>query len=137
MPTNILIPDEARQAQPIVEDVLGESIVGIYLFGSAVVGSLKRNSDVDILMAVNNSPTQKQREALVAQLMMVSRAPLEKINQYKTRMGWTIPWYSSYESDFNEDVSATTDEGERHGASVFLRDGNDIFRTFKELPWKI
>tara|TARA_R100001369_G_scaffold80430_1_gene110812 strand:+ start:27046 stop:27801 length:756 start_codon:yes stop_codon:yes gene_type:complete len=63
-------------------------------------------------------------------LVMMSRAPLEKINQYKTRMGWTIPWYSSYGSDFNEDVGATTEEGERHGASVFLRDGNDIYRTY-------
>ncbi|HDZ48202.1 hypothetical protein LCGC14_0026660 [marine sediment metagenome] len=63
-------------------------------------------------------------------LVMVSRAPLDKINQYKTRMGWTIPWYSSFESDFNYDVGVTTAEGERHGASVFLREGKDIYRTY-------
>ncbi|WP_386082733.1 DUF899 domain-containing protein [Vreelandella sp. F11] len=63
-------------------------------------------------------------------LVMVSRAPLEKIQQYKTRMGWTIPWYSSFESDFNYDFGVTTAEGERHGASVFLRDGDDIYRTY-------
>ncbi|MDN3558917.1 DUF899 domain-containing protein [Vreelandella neptunia] len=63
-------------------------------------------------------------------LVMVSRAPLEKINQYKTRMGWTIPWYSSFESDFNYDFGVTTADRERHGASVFLRDGNDIYRTY-------
>lgn len=63
-------------------------------------------------------------------LVMVSRAPLEKLKQYKSRMGWTIPWYSSYESDFNYDFGVTTDNGERHGASVFLRDGNDIYRTY-------
>lgn len=63
-------------------------------------------------------------------LVMVSRAPLEKINQYKTRMGWTIPWYSSFESDFNYDFGVTTADGERHGASVFLRDGNDIYHTY-------
>ncbi|TVU90647.1 DUF4111 domain-containing protein [Vreelandella titanicae] len=67
-----VVPDEARQAQSIVEDVHGESIVGIYLFGSAVTGGLKRNSDVDILVVVNDSPTHKQREALTAQLMKVS-----------------------------------------------------------------
>ena len=74
MPTNIVIPDEAKQAQSIVEDVLGESIVGIYLFGSAVVGGLKRNSDVDILVVVNNPPIQNHKKALVAQLMKVSGA---------------------------------------------------------------
>ncbi len=63
-------------------------------------------------------------------LVMVSRAPLEKIRQYQARMGWTVPWYSSFESDFNYDFGVTTDNGERHGASVFLRDGNDIYRTY-------
>lgn len=63
-------------------------------------------------------------------LVMVSRAPLEKIRQYQARMGWTIPWYSSYESDFNYDFGATIDNGERHGASVFLRDGDSIYRTY-------
>src|ERR671910_2797873 len=34
---------------------------------------------------------------------MVSRAPLEKIEPYRKRMGWDIPWYSSFDSDFNFD----------------------------------
>jgi len=63
-------------------------------------------------------------------LVMVSRAPIEKLQQYKSRMKWTIPWYSSYGSDFNYDFGATTADGERHGASVFLRNGNDIYRTY-------
>ncbi|MBP54701.1 MAG: hypothetical protein CMG88_09120 [Marinobacter sp.] len=65
-------------------------------------------------------------------LVMVSRAPREKLTQYRSRMGWTapVPWYSSYESDFNVDFGATTDSGERHGASVFIRDGDDIYRTY-------
>lgn len=74
MLTNIVIPNEAKLAQSIVEDVLGESILGIYLFGSAITGGLKRNSDVDILVVVNDSPTHKQKEALVTQLIKVSGA---------------------------------------------------------------
>ena len=69
------IPDEAKQARSVVEDVLGESVVGIYLFGSAVVGGLKRDSDVDILVAVSDPPDFLQRKVLVAQLMHVSGAP--------------------------------------------------------------
>ncbi|WP_148255422.1 aminoglycoside adenylyltransferase family protein [Aidingimonas lacisalsi] len=69
-----VIPDEAKQAQSIVESVIGESVVGIYLFGSAVVGGLKNDSDVDILVAVNGALTFPQRQALVAQLMNVSGA---------------------------------------------------------------
>src|SRR6185503_14007383 len=32
---------------------------------------------------------------------LVSRAPIEKLEAYRKRMGWTIPWYSSFETDFN------------------------------------
>lgn len=65
-------------------------------------------------------------------LVLVSRAPKEKLKRYSSRMGWNspIPWYSSYESDFNVDFGATTEKGERHGVSVFIRDGTDIFRTY-------
>ena len=34
---------------------------------------------------------------------LVSRAPITKIESYRKRMGWTVPWYSSFESDFNVD----------------------------------
>src|ERR1700733_7988448 len=36
-------------------------------------------------------------------LVVVSRAPLPKIEAYKKRMGWRFPWVSSFESDFNYD----------------------------------
>jgi predicted dithiol-disulfide oxidoreductase (DUF899 family) len=87
--------------------------------------------------------------------VLVSRAPLAKITPFKRRMGWNIPWYSSHGSDFNYDFHVTLDEyvapveynyrdkeelerrgenyltqGELHGLSVFLRDGENIFHTY-------
>lgn len=41
---------------------------------------------------------------------MISRAPLEQIEAFKKRMGWTMPWYSSFGSDFNYHFHATNDE---------------------------
>ena len=38
-------------------------------------------------------------------LWAVSRAPLAKLQSYRTRMGWTFPWASSFGSDFNFDYS--------------------------------
>jgi predicted dithiol-disulfide oxidoreductase (DUF899 family) len=69
---------------------------------------------------------------------LVSRAPLAKIEEYRTRMGWMIPWYSSFESSFNVDFGVGPEtpqpdvyqEGETFGLSVFLRDGDDVFRTY-------
>jgi len=61
---------------------------------------------------------------------LVSRAPLAKIEPYRERMGWKIPWYSSDGSDFNADFGITTDEGDTFGLSVLLRDGERVFRTY-------
>ena len=41
---------------------------------------------------------------------MVSRAPLAKLERYKAKQGWDVPWYSSYGSDFNYDFGVTIDE---------------------------
>ena len=47
-------------------------------------------------------------------------------------MGWNedIPWYSSLNSDFNYDFGATDDDGEQHGVSVFIRDGDSIYQSY-------
>ena len=46
----------------------------------------------------------------------VSRAPLEKLQAYKRRMGWTFPWASSVGSDFNFDFDVSfTEEQQREG----------------------
>jgi predicted dithiol-disulfide oxidoreductase (DUF899 family) len=49
-------------------------------------------------------------------LWAVSRAPLEKLQAYKRRMGWTFPWASSLGSDFNADFNVHfTEEQQREG----------------------
>jgi predicted dithiol-disulfide oxidoreductase (DUF899 family) len=69
---------------------------------------------------------------------LVSRAPLAKIEPFRERMGWAIPWYSSSESDFNVDFGLSPQQpqpekhqdGEDFGLSAFLRDGRDVHRTY-------
>jgi predicted dithiol-disulfide oxidoreductase (DUF899 family) len=47
-------------------------------------------------------------------LCAVSRAPLEKLQAYKRRMGWSFPWASSFDSDFNGDFAVGfTEEQQR------------------------
>src|SRR5580698_10866078 len=43
--------------------------------------------------------------------VLVSRAPLDKLEKHRAAKGWTIPWYSSFGSDFNYDFEATLDAG--------------------------
>jgi predicted dithiol-disulfide oxidoreductase (DUF899 family) len=69
---------------------------------------------------------------------LVSRAPIAKIEAFRKRMGWTIPWYSSFETDFNVDFgvgpetpqSDAYQDGESFGLSVFIRDDDSVFRTY-------
>lgn len=87
--------------------------------------------------------------------VLISRAPLPKLEAYKVEKGWDEKWVSSYGSDFNYDFHVTLDEavapieynfrdksewtaqgkagflkGEQHGISVFFRLGDDLFHTY-------
>ncbi len=88
--------------------------------------------------------------------VLVSRAPLAKLEAYKKRRGWDWPWFSSFGSDFNYDFHVTQDrdvapleynyrdqaemdarkgepwftKGETHGLSVFFRIDDDVFHTY-------
>jgi predicted dithiol-disulfide oxidoreductase (DUF899 family) len=86
--------------------------------------------------------------------VLVSRAPLKKLEIYKKRRGWNKTWVSSFGSDFNYDFHVTLDEkvmpvvynyrskaemiakkvpnpteGEEHGMSVFFRIGDDVYHN--------
>jgi predicted dithiol-disulfide oxidoreductase (DUF899 family) len=52
-------------------------------------------------------------------LAAVSRAPLEKIEAFRKRMGWKFPWVSSGFSDFNTDFHVSFSEEERAGGGVY------------------
>ena len=90
---------------------------------------------------------------------LVSRAPLDRIEAFRARMGWRTPWWSSARSDFNFDLQVSFDETtdplvynyrtkiehersgtgyylddeppfDRPGISCFLRDGERVFHTY-------
>ena len=89
--------------------------------------------------------------------MAVTRAPYDKLAAYRRRMGWSFPWFSSWDSDFNYDFHTTVDEraapvrifdldeaelaeagmpytpdlrGDWPAISAFLRVGDEVFHTY-------
>lgn len=46
-------------------------------------------------------------------LWAVSRAPLDKLQAFRRRMGWSFPWASSYGSDFNFDFGTSVTEAQQ------------------------
>lgn len=49
----------------------------------------------------------------------VSRAPLDQIIPFKERMGWSFPWVSSFESDFNRDFHVSFDQAEMDAGEIY------------------
>jgi len=89
-------------------------------------------------MVVDNMGHPAHLNARDITRVLVSRAPLERIEPFRKRMGWTTPWYSSHGSDFNHDFGVGPEapqpndyqDGENFGLSVFLRDGEDVYHTY-------
>jgi len=83
-------------------------------------------------------------------MIAVSRAPIEKLQAFERRMGWTFQWVSSGKNDFNYDFQVSfrkediekgtavynyrtgnTDREDLHGVSAFYKDeGGRIFHTY-------
>jgi predicted dithiol-disulfide oxidoreductase (DUF899 family) len=58
-------------------------------------------------------------------LALVSPASVPELEGHRERMGWTVPWYSTSDG-FNAACGITTG----FGLSAFLRDGEDVFRSY-------
>ena len=58
-------------------------------------------------------------------LVFASRGPQADIQRIKARMGWDMPWYTML-NDFDVDFGVD----EWHGTNAFIRDGDNVFRTY-------
>jgi predicted dithiol-disulfide oxidoreductase (DUF899 family) len=74
----------------------------------------------------DNIADQSHLNARDTRVILMSRAPQEEIAPVRKRFGWTVPWYSSYGTTFNDDLGL----GGGFGLSVLLRDGDEVFRTY-------
>jgi predicted dithiol-disulfide oxidoreductase (DUF899 family) len=101
-------------------------------------GPNKDEGCVGCSMVADHLPHLAHLRARDVSVAFVSRAPLAKLEAYKQRMGWTFPWFSSFGTDFSYDLGvgpkkpdpSVYQDGEEHGWSVFLRDGDKVYRTY-------
>ena len=73
-----------------------------YEAGCPVCSSIADNLDPNVVHLAARDVT----------MLLVSRAPLEKLRAYKERMGWGVEWVSTAGSDFNRDLGFTHTEEE-------------------------
>lgn len=66
------IPNEAILVLKNIKETLNSKLIGVYLYGSAVMGGLKPDSDVDIFVIINDDLNTCERKELCNQLMQIS-----------------------------------------------------------------
>ena len=72
-----------------------------------------------------DNQAQVHLSARNTRLILISSAPQDEIDKYRERFGWSVPWYSSYGTTFNDDIGLSA-----FGLSVLLRDGDEVFRSY-------
>jgi predicted dithiol-disulfide oxidoreductase (DUF899 family) len=101
--------DNGEKALAELFDGRSQLLVYHFMFGPSYEAGCPVNSSIaDAVDGV--LPHLHARDAT---FVLVSQAPLEKLQAYKRRMGWSIPWVSSAPTDFNFDLgfSHTPEQG--------------------------
>lgn len=152
------IPEEATQALKLIKEILQDQLVGVYLYGSAVMGGLHVDSDVDILALTNSSLSESTRGELTKRLMQISGRPGESarirplevtvVNQ-KDVVPWHFP--PKYEMIYGEwlreqfekgEIPSTTDDPdlalllaqlEKNNIALF---GPKVDEVLEPIPWE-
>lgn len=114
---------EAQQQQQLKEslvllkEVLGSDLLGVYLYGSSVVGGLQRYSDIDLLVISNRKTTAEEKARLVENLLEISgiymkstKSPLEITLVEKAAIHpWRYPPYFDFQ--YGEWLRTSFEEG--------------------------
>jgi predicted dithiol-disulfide oxidoreductase (DUF899 family) len=76
-------------------------------------------------MFADNLPELTHLKARDTTMVFVSTGSQDAIQAYRARMGWDVTWYTT-----RDDFSADFDVAEWFGINVFLRDGDEIYRSY-------
>ena len=106
--------DDGEKSLAELFDGRSQLLVYHFMFGPSYEAGCPINSSIaDSIDGV--VPHLRARDAT---LLLVSQAPIEKLQAYKRRMGWQIPWVSASPGDFNFDLGfSQTEEQSREAVA--------------------
>src|SRR3990167_11517032 len=64
--------EQIAQGLNLLKDALGRDLLGVYLYGSSIVGGLQKYSDIDLFVVSNRSTTYEEKRKLVSNLLKIS-----------------------------------------------------------------
>jgi len=109
MPSYLVHETEQQIKQCIIllKNVLGKDLLGVYLYGSSIIGGLQKYSDIDLFVVLARSTTHEERAKLVANLLQISgiyqkslKLPIDMIIVVKSEVN---PWHYPPCFDFHYD----------------------------------
>ena len=108
--------DDGERELGEIFDGRSQLLVYHFMFGPSYAAGCPVNSSI----ADAVDPVLPHVHARGATVVFVSQAPLEKLQAYKRRMGWSFPWVSSAPTDFNFDLgfSWTAEQGRQAVAAM-------------------
>ena len=108
--------DDGQKALGELFDGRSQLLVYHFMFGPSYEAGCPVNSSIgDTINGVLS-----HLHARDVTFLLVSQAPLEKLQAYKRRMGWSLPWVSTAQTDFNFDLgfSHTAEQGREAVAAM-------------------
>lgn len=96
--------EQIKQCLTLLKNVLGSNLLGVYLYGSSVVGGLQKYSDIDLFVVSSRATTNKEKQTLVNNLLKISdiymkssTLPIELTIVVKNEIN---PWHYPPKFDF-------------------------------------
>ena len=118
--------DDGEKALSELFDGRSQLLVYHFMFGPSYQAGCPVNSS----MADTVDGVLPHLRARDVSFVFVSQAPLEKLQAYKRRMGWSFPWVSTAHTDFNFDLGFSfTEEQAREAVAQMTPPGLATFET--------
>ena len=114
--------DEGEKALGELFDGRSQLLVYHFMFGPSYEAGCPVNSSI----ADSVDGLLPHLHARDVTFLLVSQAPLEKLQAYKRRMGWSLPWVSSARSDFNFDLGFSHTEEQGRQVVVQMMGGGGL-----------
>lgn len=98
------IQQQLKDSIELLKGILGPDLLGVYLYGSSLVGGLQKYSDIDLLVVTNRATSAAEKALLIASLLQISgiymkgsKPPLEVTLVEKVKIN---PWQYPPHFDF-------------------------------------
>lgn len=88
----------------LVTKILSDNLLGVYLYGSALVGGLQKYSDIDLFVVTNHATTLSEKNELTKHLLHISglymKSAKRPIEMTVVEKGAVNPWHYPPRFDF-------------------------------------